>query len=178
MYANQPSLTLRRFFAGLSESVFQTQLGVADPQLIDYLSDMLQRFVRQDALYRIRNLSGRPLHEVTEMLVEANARIGEARREVHRHIGDFTLFWTGLYPEMLRDMRGPSKLDHFIDYCAQGKRAYRIASEIATDDEKASCDVLARLAHEFEMCAYGLREVRREWERRCDDEPPQTLVIN
>ena len=35
------------------------------------------------------------------MMVEAEARIGDARREVHRHIGDFTLFWTGIYPEAL-----------------------------------------------------------------------------
>ena len=28
-----------------------------------------------------------------------------ARREVHRHIGDFTLFWTGVYPEALREMQ-------------------------------------------------------------------------
>ena len=25
--------------------------------------------------------------------------------------------------------------------------------------------VLRRLSNEFELCAYGLREVRREWER-------------
>ena len=108
----------------------------------------------------------------------ADERIGTARRQVHRHIGDFTLFWAGVYPEALRELQSPAKKDHFIDYCSQGKRAYRIASGIDADDsEGAPSDVLERLSREFEMCAYGLREVRREWERRDDDERSCSLLL-
>ncbi len=180
MTSSRPSTTLQRFFAGLAEYTFQSRLGVADPPLIDYIANLLLRFVRYDALFRIRNLSGRPLSEIGEMLAEADARIGMAKREVHRHIGDFALFWTGVYPEALRRRRGPAGLDWFVDYCTQGKRAYRIAADIATDLEaEAPGDVLERLSDEFEMCAYGLREVRREWERReGDDEPPRPLLID
>jgi hypothetical protein len=171
--------TLQRFFTGISEQVFQTQLGVADPSLIDYLSDLLIRFVRIEAIHKVRNLSGRPMTEVAEMLVEANVRVGIARREVHRHIGDFTLFWAGVYPEALRELRSPAKKDHFVDYCAQGKLAYRIASRIETDEETHTpSEVLERLSHGFEMCAYGLREVRREWERRDEDELPRPLLLD
>ena len=92
------------------------------------LSQLYIRFVRTDAIHKVRNLTGRPLTEVAEMLVEANARVGSARRTVHRHIGDFTLFWAGVYPEALRELQSPTKKDHFIDYCSQGKRAYFIAS--------------------------------------------------
>src|SRR5690606_32699922 len=124
MYPNRNSSMLRRFFAGLAENTFQSRLGVADPRLVEYLSEMLVRFVRCDAIYSVRNPSGRRLHEVAEMLAEAEARIGDARREVHRQIGDITLFWTGVYPEALRRLQEPSKKDHFLDYCSQGKRAY------------------------------------------------------
>ena len=68
-----------------------------------------------------------------EMLVEAQQRLGDARREVHRHIGDYTVFWTGVFPESLREKQSPSSKDHLLDYCAQGKRAYLIASSIDTD---------------------------------------------
>jgi hypothetical protein len=163
--------TLQRYFAGISEYVFQAQLGVVDPQLIEYVTDLLLRFVRVDAIHKVRNLTGRPLTEVAEMLAEANSRVGSARREVHRHIGDFTLFWTGVYPEALRELRSEQHRDHFIDYCAQGKRAYFIASTMEADERTMpSCAILERLSHQFEMCAYGLREVRREWERRDDDQ--------
>ena len=158
----KPNL-LRRYFSGVAEHTFQTKLGVADPPLVDYLSDLLVRFVRNDMMYRVRTLAGRPIHEVADMVGEADHRIGPAKRDVHRHIGDFTLFWSGVYPEALDKMRGPSKRDHLVDYCSQGKRAYWIASTIETD-KKPTGDVLERLSESFEMCAYGLREVRKQWE--------------
>lgn len=164
----EPRDSLRRFFTGLSEHTFQCQLGVADPPLIDYISDLLVRFVRSDAVYRIRSLTGQPLAHVAVMIAEAEKRVGDAKRDVHRHIGDFTLFWAGVYPETLRE--GSKKADHLVDYCQQGKRSYLIASRISTDTESDDDgNVLSRLSHEFELCAYGLREVRREWERRDDD---------
>ena len=45
--------TIERFFSGLSEYIFQSKLGVADVQLIDYLSDMMLRFIRIDSLNQI-----------------------------------------------------------------------------------------------------------------------------
>jgi hypothetical protein len=180
MAPQHPSDILRRFFSGLTEQTFQTQLGVVDPTLIDYLSEMLIRFVRVETVYKVRHLSGRPAIEIGEMLLEADQRIGEARREVHRHIGDFALFWTGLFPESLRRRTSKGQLDRFGDFCVHGKRAYFIASTIETgSDRGAPSELLERLSHSFEMCAYGLREVRREWERREDDpETPPTLLLN
>lgn len=159
--------TIERFFCGLSEYIFEARLGVADVQLVDYVSDMLLRFVRLDALHRVRRDNGRPATEVFQMLCEAEQRIGLARREVHRHIGDFTLFWSGMYPESLRRIRAEHSPDGFLDYCRQGKRAYAIAAEIDGGDDRPSSELLQQLSDQFEMCAYGLREIRRELEE-CD----------
>jgi hypothetical protein len=157
---------LYRFFSGLTEYVFQTRLGVADPPLLEYISALLARFVHTDAIYKIRNLGGRRLEEVAQMLLEAESRIGDARREVHRHIGDFALFWTGVYPEALARREQQGRIDHLLDYRQQGKRAYYIASTIRSGDNRDESELLERLSHEFELCAYGLSELRREWERR------------
>jgi len=156
---------LERFFAGLSEYTFFTQLGVADPPLVQYISQLLVRFTKTEAMLRIRQLNGRPATEVVTMMTEAQQRIGLARREVHRHIGDFTLFWTGLYPESLRGFQGSHRSDYFVSYCEQGKLAYEIASEIEDEaNQDAPSDLLHRLSEQFDLCAYGLREVRRQWE--------------
>jgi len=160
---------IERFFRGLSECVFHTKLGVADVQMVDYLSDMLLRFIRVDALQRVRQPNGRPVTEVFEMFCEAEHRIGLARREVHRHIGDFTLFWSGMYPESLRRVRTSTTADGFLDYCQQGKRAYAIAAEIEGGEDRPPCQVLFQLSDQFELCAYGLREIRREWEEGSSD---------
>jgi hypothetical protein len=169
MRANRPE-TLYRFFAGLTEYAFETRLGVADPRLIDYLTDMLARFVRYEALLNIRSTNGQRLEEVAEMLVEADARVGEAKRSAMQHIGDFTLYWTGLYPEALKRLAKVPRKDYFLDYCEHGKRAYQIASTIPANPPDEERDILERLSHDYELCVYGLGEVRREWERR-DGEP-------
>lgn len=169
MTSSDSGSTLNRFFIGLSEYVFHTQLGVVDTQLVDYVSQLLVRFTRVDSLEKVRQIDGRPATEVVTMVAEAEKRLGTARREVHRHIGDYTLFWSGVYPEALREMQSKDKQDQFVSYCAQGKRAYKIASTIKTDKKSASSALLQRMSEQFEMCAYGLREIRREWERRDDE---------
>ena len=169
---------LERFFSGLSEYIFHGQLGVADVQLVDYLSDMMLRFVRTDHVHRVRRSSGQPATEVVQMSREAEQRIGLARREVHRHIGDFTLFWSGMYPESLRSLQAPGKADGFLDYCHQGKRAYAIAATIEGGEERPPSPLLQRLSEQFEMCAYGLREMRREWEERGEGGSGDGLLIS
>lgn len=157
---------LRRFFAGLTEFAFQTRLGVADPPLVEYVSELLVRFVRYDDLYPVRTPRGERLTQVTDMLAEAQLRHGPARRQVHRHIGDFTLFWSGVYPEVVDGMRRAGSKDALIDYQQQGKRAYWIASTIPVEKESAPGEVLKRLSEQFDLCVYGLGEVRRQWEER------------
>ena len=76
--------TLRRFFTGLTEYAFTSRIGMADPPLIDYVSDLLVRFVRCDTVYRIRDLSGRPLSEVIAEAKEQSGELGSSlpRRRV------------------------------------------------------------------------------------------------
>lgn len=156
---------LKRLFSALTEHTFAVDLGVADPPLVDYLSDMLVRFVRIDAIFSIRDVIGRRLEEVAEMLCEAEQREGHPQREVHRHIGDFTLFWTGVYPEALQRLRSPERKDALLDYQTQGKRSYWIASTYDGEEFRAQAPVLRRLSDEFELCSRGLARVRHEWER-------------
>ena len=47
-----------------------------------------------------------------------------------------------------------------------------IAAEIEGDEYRPSSDLLHQLSEQFEMCAYGLREVRREWESGSDNDGP------
>jgi hypothetical protein len=165
----QPRDPLVRYFAGITENTFQSQLGIVDTNLVDYLSDLLVRFIRSDAVNRIRGVTGRPLMSVTEMAAEASARLGNAKRELHRHIGDFTMFWAGVFPEALRRPSKSPEQDQFESYLSHGKRAYYIAAQIECDEDNApEGPVLERLSQRFELCVYGLREVRREWEESDD----------
>jgi hypothetical protein len=180
MWAPKHDHPLRRMFAGLTEQTFMATLGVADPPLTDYLSGLLSRFIHMDAIYRLRDARGRRLEEVAEMMAEAESMPpeGRTRREVHRHIGDFTLFWTGVYPEALNRLRSLLSKDHFIDYCAQGKRSYYIASTFAEHPYAEEAPVLRRLSADFELFAYGLHQVRRQWEQHSDGPPPGPPILD
>jgi hypothetical protein len=167
MWYYNPDHPLRRLFAGVTEHTFMTNLGVTDTRLIDYLSLLLSRFVHIDVIHRLRDAQGKQLHEVADMLFEAEALPpeGRTRREYHRHIGDVTLFWTGLYPQALRQLCSALRKDHLLDYTAQGKRSYFIASTFDDDQYAEEAPVLRRLSEEFELCAYGLNQVRAELEK-------------
>jgi len=75
------------------------------------------------------------------------------------------LFWTGLYPEIAECQRKGRK-DSLLDYQDQGKRNYLIASRLPADGQSVPDEVLERLSDRFELCVYGLGEVRKQWEER------------
>jgi hypothetical protein len=159
---------LHRLFRGITEYTFMTELGIGDPRLVGYVADLLARFVPSEAIWRLRDAQGRRLSEVTAMLAEAeSAADTDRRRECHRHVGDFTLFWTGVYPEALARLQASESPDHLINYRMQGKRSYYLASTI----ESEHAPVFRRLSEQFELCAFGLSRVRREWEKSESDPP-------
>src|SRR5262245_48925690 len=139
---------LVRMFAGLTEHAFVTKLGVADPTLVDYLSNLLSRFVHADEVYRLRGSGGAPLKDLVGMVVEAETLPGggRTRREYFRHIGDFTLFWTGVYPEAVDRVRRRGDPDGVVNFTAQGKRAYQIAGDYGDARFADEAPVLLRLA--------------------------------
>ena len=96
------------------------------------------------------------------MMVEAEERQSKPQREVYRHIGDFTLFWTGVYPEALPRLRAPDRKDHLVDYARRGKESYYIASTFDDEQYREEAPVLRQLSREFETCRIGLNRVRRE----------------
>jgi hypothetical protein len=53
----------------------------------------------------------------------------EREREVRKHIGDYTLFLTGIFPEYVARLpRRGLRLDSMIDYVQAGKESYRIVA--------------------------------------------------
>jgi len=165
MQSRSPKNRLRHFFAGLSEHVFQTRLGVVDTQLTDYITDMLIRFTRSEQLQQTLVRRDTELNEMAHMLLETEQDRQQDCRELHRQIGDMALFRTGIFPESLAiKIPQQPKANRFSDYCWQGKRAYLIASRLQTNNAQTPpSTVLKRLADQFEICALGLKTIREQW---------------
>lgn len=161
MFSARDPSDIDRFFRGLTEYAFHTRLGIVDPPLVDYVSLLLVRFLRNDT-------AGRPAPtpeaaDVTRLLVEATVHEPEEAREECRHIGDLTLFWSGLYPEALRRVDAPGRIDRLAAYRSTGKRAYHLAATLEPEDADAERRLLERLSDEYDLCVEGLTEVRRIW---------------
>lgn len=157
---------LRALFRTIVERAFLMKLGVFDSAVTSYVANMLADFAHVRNLYKIRNLSATPLKEVVDMLMEADVRLNAAsfnrEREVHKHIGDFTLFWTGVFPDALPRMQASLSKDRLIDYVSQGKSSYAIAASFDYGAYRSQAPVLKRLSDEFELCMLGLNFVRTE----------------
>ncbi len=156
---------LRKHFAGVTEHAFLAKLGIADTALVDYIADMLSRFVHVDAIFKLRDAEGRTMGELVDMAMEAEQLPPEGRTvfEYHRHIGDFALYWSGLFPEQVNRLQARLCKDHLINFAVLGKRSYRLASQFQATRDSHDAQVLQHVSDEFEVCAVGLNEVRKEW---------------
>jgi hypothetical protein len=157
---------LRLLFQELVRETFHLQIGVTEPGVPEYVANMLVDFTHRDRVFRLRDARGRQLEEVAEMMMEGdialNAPSFEREREVHKHIGDFTLFWSGVYPEMLRYFRSATCRDHLLDYVEQGRKSYGIAATFDYGAYQDEAPILKQLSERFETCMVGLNMVRRE----------------
>lgn len=164
---------LHRWFAALVEESFQERVGIASVPLLDYLTDLLTDFIHVERINLLVDGSGRRIEDVADMLcateLTPNTAPDVRKREYHRHIGDFTLFWTGVYPENLRRIHRRHEKDDLIDYFDQGKRSYLIASNLSSGNIEPPGEILAELSDKFEYCVYGLGLVRQRWE---SNDPP------
>jgi hypothetical protein len=133
------------------------------------VGDLLIDFVHVDNLYRIRNCRGKRLEEVGETLVESNPALDapsfEHERAVRKHIGDYTLFLTGMFPEYVATLpRRGWRLDSIIDYVKAGKESYRIVGAFDQFEYRHVAPLFRRLAERFEYCVHGLNRVKRDLE--------------
>ena len=160
---------LRRHFSGLIEHAFCIDVGMCDPRLTGYLSELLVSFTHIDRLNAIRNAQGKDLQQIAAMLVvlgdDQPADPIERDRRMYRQIGDYTLFWAGIYPEHLR-RTSHNPQDVLLDYVEQGKRSYAIVSDLAKEDDAPPSSLFRHLSDDFEFCLYGLGLVRRGLERQ------------
>ncbi len=163
---------LARMLAGLTERNFTVHLGWRDVEVIGYVTHVLMDFVDIERMYKIRDARGRRVEEVAEMLAEGDvmhrASSIERERDVHKHIGDYTLFMTGLFPEFLRRQRTSRPVmsaDAFLDFVRVGKRSYRIVSELGQSGHEEAGPLFRKLSENFELCVFGLGYVRADLDR-------------
>src|SRR5678810_319083 len=130
--------------------------------------NMVQESHPLQQLFKIRNSAGRPLDDVGEMLLESDPVFGPApsfdrERQVRKHIGDYTLFFTGMFPESINHFRlRRNRLETFVDWIKAGKESYYIVSKFEHFEYAKVAPPFANLSQNFEQCVYGLNLVKND----------------
>src|SRR4051812_45099727 len=133
---------------------------------------MLTTFCQAEELYKIRNAAGRSLGDVGEMLLESDPVYGPApsfdrERQVRKHIGDYTLFFAGMFPESINHFRlRRQRLENFVDWMKAGKESYYIVSKFE-HFEYAKVAPYSRTCHRISKDASSASTWSRTICRKC-----------
>lgn len=161
---------LQQLFVELVGRHYAQEIGIRDPQVVSYVAHLLAEFCDAEQLTKIQSASGRPLNDVGEMLIESNPIYGPApsfdrERQVRKHIGDYTLFFAGMFPESINHCRlRRQRVENFVEWVKAGKESYYIVSKFEYFEYAKVAPVFAQLSQKFEDCVYGLNLVKNELE--------------
>jgi hypothetical protein len=161
---------LRRLFTELVQTRLLGSAQLNDVPAAKYIAGVLVDFTHADNLFRIRSSRGKRLEDVGEMLIASNPLL-EGRsfiyeREVRKHIGDYTLFLAGIFPEYVARIRRDQRcLDSFVDYLKAGKESYSVVAAFDQFEFKDEAPLFRRLADRFELCVFGLNLVKQDLAR-------------
>jgi hypothetical protein len=159
---------LQDLFQNLVGRHYAEEIGIRDPQVVAYVSHLLAEFCDAEQLFKIRNAANRPLDDVGEMLLESDPIYGPApsfdrERQVRKHIGDYTLFFAGMFPESINNFRlRRHRLENFVDWMKAGKESYYIVSKFEHFEYVKVAPLFANLAKNFEGLVYGLNMVKND----------------
>lgn len=162
--------SLRQFFEDLVWRHFTEDVRLEEPSITQYVSDLLSSFAHIKNLYQIRNAYGKQLDDVGEMLVESNPMLEatsfDRERAVRKHVGDYTLFMTGLFPESVAKSNQAKRrrLDAYLDFVQAGKESYAIVSSFDQFEYRGEATLFRRLSENFELCVVGLNLVKQDLE--------------
>jgi hypothetical protein len=159
---------LRQLFQELVSRHYAEEIGIRDPQVVAYVSHLLTEFCESDQLFKIHNAADRELTDLGEMLLESDPVYGPApsfdrERQVRKHIGDYALFFAGMFPESINHFRlRRHRLENFVEWMKAGKESYYIVSKFEHFEYAKVAPVFARLSREFEAFVYGLNMVKND----------------
>ena len=145
---------LKTLFRTLAEKGLD-QARLRDRDILLYLADLLVEFMFIENMYRLRDAEGKRLEYLVDMLDQALETDMPDKKEYYKHIGDYSLFMLGMFPESLVRRRSPLSAAYYAD---TGRIGYQTAGQLESDGWQIM--VFRKLADKFEHCVISLNCVR------------------
>ena len=150
---------VRQFFNGVVENVFYSDLGVCNPEPVEYFSELLSSYVHVDDLFPFGE--NRKVVSIDRLFERATSK--ESKRQLCRYIGDFTIFWTGLYPENIKNLASTGLGFSKRDFANRGQEFYLRAARLSTDKQKPPHHLLKNISNHYDDYMQGLSLCRQEF---------------
>ncbi len=177
MQPQSSSHPLAPFFQQVVRNSYEGKLGLHDPAVTGYIARLLCEFSDAENLYKVRDESGHPIEELSDLVraadpVHGTAPSFDAERALRKHIGDYALFVGGMYPEASASPRKRRRRHSLQELILAGKESYYIVSQFNLFEYEQEAPLFARLSDGFERCLLGLTLVREELSTRKNLLPP------
>jgi hypothetical protein len=158
---------LAPFFQQVVRNSYSGKLGIHDATINNYIASLLCEFSESDKLYKVRDEQGKPIHALEEMVqasdpIHGTAASFDAERAVRKHIGDYALFVSGMYPESMDPYKRRLGQQSYDELVSVGKQSYYIVSQFDLEEYADEAPMFRKLSGWFDRCIYGLRLVREE----------------
>lgn len=145
---------VKKLFRKLTDRAL-TQSSLPDKDILSYLVDLLTEFMYIENLYKLKDEKGRRIEYLIDMLQKAEDAAAHEKKSYYKHIGDYSLFILGMFPENLS--YGKRMLPHSY-YADTGRRSYLTAGELERNYHNTA--VYRKLAEKFERCVLSINWVR------------------
>ncbi|MFQ6040992.1 MAG: hypothetical protein ACE5PV_09060 [Candidatus Poribacteria bacterium] len=137
---------------------------IGDKKVVNYIANLLSLFVSKDRAYRVARGDQYTHSYITDMIQEA--QLVDSRRQflIYSHIGNYSLFLTGIFPQYIeyrhKYKRRPVDIQFYVDF---GKTYYELASENTLAREYELDGVFLRLSMMFEVYKKALNHLSKEY---------------
>jgi hypothetical protein len=133
--------------------------GVEDREVADYVAALLLEFGRRDRAVRVDWNDDHAHRYLVDILADLDATQGERRFRVMVHLGNYSLWLTGLFPQYIearRLRRGGPDLSY---YDALGRRGFAMARDHVLADAYHLDGILDTAAERYPTLREALNEL-------------------
>jgi hypothetical protein len=123
--------------------------GVGDARLADYVGALVFEFGLRDRAWRVTHHDDAEYRYLVDIMAEAASAPGQRAFLLNAHLGNFSLWLAGIFPDYITERRARRGGPDLAYYESLGAQGFRLAS----DDELAArldlSDVLLAAAEQF-----------------------------
>jgi len=167
----------RFYFYILVRSVFRRS-DIEDRAVADYVAELLAEFSRAERASCVVPGQTAPLDYLCEMLAALETADERTRFQIHVHIGNHSLFLSGVFPHRIRfraEVRGSPSLTY---YEGVGRSQYRVASSHQLARRYKIEKVLNTLSERFQATRLALNDIADRLFSIGDDNYALSTLLN